>query len=157
MVVLGLGLLAFAVAAYQNLLTRRQRVRDFELSFIERYWTLCDRIRSPRSGRAGYSKLVVDERPDIELYLELCEDEVDMRRLGMISDYTWNVWREGIVSALEHEPYRTVWLEIREVTTGRYAHLRDIDQRREAGTVHSYDPCDLRLWTRWLRGLAGKG
>lgn len=83
------------MSTYGNVLTRRQHVHDFELAYTRRYWALVDRIRSPRRGGSqAPHHIVVDGRPDVGLYPELCEDQIDMRRLGLISDSIWgDIWR----------------------------------------------------------------
>ena len=77
-ITLCVGLIAIPVAVVQSFQTRRHRVRDYELAFMQRSWTLIDRIPSPRSGEShGTGPQDRDERVAIELYLELCEDEID--------------------------------------------------------------------------------
>lgn len=155
-IALCVGLIAIPVAVVQSFQTRRHRVRDYELAFMQRYWTLIDRIPSPRSGEphdAGPRDR--DERAAIELYLELCEDEIDQRRLGLISDATWRMWRDGIGSALGSEPYATTWKNVRDRDPNRFDCLKEFSRHRDAETLAAYDPCTLSWIARGLRGLTG--
>ena len=146
--------LALIVAFYQSSLARRQRVRDFEMIYVQRYWSVIDRIRSPRSG-GSIPMPCEQERPDIELYLELCEDEVDVRRLGLVSDSTWEIWSDAIVGALHREPYATVWRELSESTPERFKNLHEIQRQIRIGAL--CDPCATPRWRRMLRGLTSPG
>jgi hypothetical protein len=147
-----IGTIAAIVAGYQNLLTRRQRVRDFELVYVQRYWALIDRIRNAQDKE--------QRPPEVELYLELCEDEADMRESGQISDSTWEFWERGIVNAIRSNPYAEAWLELRKSSPGnRFSHLRRIQAQLDQGSDQRYDPLlDASgshrggFW-RWWRGL----
>lgn len=90
--------LALVTWSHQARLTREQRVRDLELVYVQRYWSIRDRMSA--GFKAGVSEPVSeeDQRAAID-YLELCEDEADARSQGWISDPTWRFWRASISAA----------------------------------------------------------
>lgn len=113
-------LLAVVVAAWQLLFHSRQMHREFEAMYIARYWELMDR-RSTRwviSGRQTREDCVVAKS-----YLQLCEDEIDCRRIGRVTDNTWAFWREAIISQTAGQPYRAV---LQSSDAGDYPRLREL-------------------------------
>jgi hypothetical protein len=78
--------LAIVFAAWQLLSHSRQMHRELEGLYVQRYWELMDQ-RSESFIVEG------DPRPRdrrvIHAYLQLCEDEIDLRRLGRLTDNTW--------------------------------------------------------------------
>lgn len=88
-IVQALTALAIVFAAWQLMFHSRQMHRDFELLYVQRYWELMDR-RTP--GFALEHEPTPEDRLVIRAYLQLCEDEVDLRRLGRVTDNTWGFW-----------------------------------------------------------------
>ena len=142
-VVSTLTLVAVVAAVVQLRLHNQQMHRDFEGMYVQRYWALMDRRSSSFQveGRPSTSDAAV-----IHAYLQLCEDELDLRRVGRITDSTWVEWarwiREqcdsaGYVEALDAAPADN-WPRLRE-------HLAS----QGAGS----DPVEHgRVW-RFLHGL----
>lgn len=103
------GAIVFAV--FQVVGSRTQRHREFENLYVQRYWALLDRMSlqlytgSTRRRLSGQDK---DKRV-IHDYLRLCEDELDLRREGFITDRTWEIWSKGILAQLAPGPYLTVF------------------------------------------------
>lgn len=142
------AVLALAGAFVQTSQVRQSRVRDFETSYVHRYWALRDQLGefalppelrsttapTPAQVAAMYS------------YIELCEDELDLRYEGWISDKTWALWRSGIVAAVSAEPYRTLWLDVQAAEPGRFMRLRALDSSSTLGT-------DLGALRRYRNGL----
>ena len=66
----------------------RARLRQFEEKYVERYWSILDSL-----SLAALS--ISDQLPDhddevtIRKYIFLCEDELQMRKNGYISDETY--------------------------------------------------------------------
>lgn len=146
---IALGTLAIVVAVLQSHQARRQRVRDFELVYVQRYWALRDRIEAAR-GTDG------DRMAFVSLYLELCEDEADMRKHGWISDATWRLWRDGITSALRRDPYAAAWGSLQKEGPERFEHLKALAESQDEPADGGYDPIAVMPPTKWLRGLSGK-
>lgn len=87
-------------------------------------------------------------RQVVRAYLQLCEDQVDLRRLGRVTDSTWRFWRQAILDQCAERPYR---VELSRSSPEMYSRLRDL-----IATGDNYDPLHRRHWGRWRRGLAGE-
>lgn len=94
---------AIVFAAWQLLFHSRQMHRDFEMLYVQRYWELMD-------GRSD--SFLLNSEPNeqdhrvIRGYLQLCEDEIDLRRLGRVTDNTWSFWASSIVQQCSAPGYR---------------------------------------------------
>jgi hypothetical protein len=135
-------LIAVVVAAWQLLFHSRQMHREFEALYIARYWELMDR-RSIRWVVAGRHS-----RPDIVVakgYLQLCEDEIDCRRIGRVTDSTWDFWRTAIISQASDPCYRVV---LGSTPVGDYPLLRELIR-----VGPTYDPLPHRWLWRKAHGL----
>jgi len=82
------GIVAAAVALAQARQTKRQRVRDFELVFVQRYWQLYDRfapfVRARQGGPASVEDPTDEQYSAIVAYIDLCEDELAIREAGWV-------------------------------------------------------------------------
>jgi hypothetical protein len=70
----------------------RERIRQFESMYVERYWKILDQlslkaIKALPTGRIGRA----DEKA-IRSYILLCEDELQMRKNGYVSDSAYYAW-----------------------------------------------------------------
>lgn len=133
----------------------RGRQRQFEMLYIERYWSILDRLSlDALRGNRSQDESDGDARA-AWAYLRLCEDELELRAACWISDSAYNMWAPGIRSQLEQPVFRDVWADAQAATAGsaaaQFTYLREL-MNDETG---SYDPCELARWKRRLRGLAG--
>ncbi|WP_144720144.1 hypothetical protein [Agrococcus jejuensis] len=133
-------LIAVGVAAWQLLFHSRQMHRDFEALYVQRYWTLMDQ----RSDAFALDGVPTDrDRVIARGYLQLCEDEIDCRRIGRVTDSTWEYWRGAIIDQTSTPAYLA---ELDSVTETRYPLLRLALQQRE-----DFDPLTSRtLASNWL-------
>ena len=84
-----LTFVGIALAALQLFFQGRQIHRDFDALYVRRYWELMD-MRSKQWVLKG--KLKPGNEKVVRGYLQLCEDEIDLRRLGRVTDSTWHFW-----------------------------------------------------------------
>jgi len=84
---------AIIFAAWQLMFHSRQTHREFELLYVQRYWDLMDR-RSEQMALNGAPQ--PSDRTVVHAYLQLSEDELDLRRLGSVTDSTWTFWGTAI-------------------------------------------------------------
>lgn len=119
-------------------LQRKQLHRDLENLYVERYWTVLDRLEATKSGSRERGRAVV-------AYLGLCEDQCDMRQQDRITDETWANWGPSIHSQLLIEEFASV---MRKQPEDRLAHLR---QMMVLGVA--YDPTETPLRLRTKNGL----
>ena len=74
----------------------RERLRQFESLYVERYWKILDQL-SLAALKAPYAaSLSPEDEKAIRNYILLCEDELQMRQSGYISDSTYTVWADGM-------------------------------------------------------------
>lgn len=133
---------AVVFAVFQVVGARTQRHREFENLYVQRYWQILDRlpdrlylnheIRVPRR----------DERRLAVAYLRLCEDEVDLRKQGFITDRTWAIWSEGILAQLRANIYADSLAEHADL-------LPSLTQFAHSGQ----DPLSWNKFPRWWSGL----
>lgn len=84
------GVLLAAVGLFAQV---RQRKFALEQMYIERYWAIDDDWTLSR--HSGSPDTAHRER-----YWRLCEDEFEIARLGWIGARVWDVWHDGIVTAI---------------------------------------------------------
>ncbi|MFD8737435.1 hypothetical protein ACFV06_21285 [Streptomyces sp. NPDC059618] len=135
---------------------QRQRIRAFEDFYVSRYWLLMDRLSLRAStGHDSDDELGKGDQKALLAYLSLCEDELDLRASGWISDATWDIWRKGIRTQLDHWPASKVWSQAQQAA--EQGHGQAFTQLRQfmSSSSEGDDPCELSGWTRRLRGLRG--
>lgn len=97
-----LTLLAIGVGAWQLISNSRLMHRQFESMYVERYWQVMDRRSESWVLKGVFTKA---DQVVARQYLLVCEDEIDLRRLGRVSDSTWAFWGEAIRDQATLEPY----------------------------------------------------
>jgi hypothetical protein len=147
LIVTALGVLGAVFGLRQSY---RERLRQFEAMYVNRYWSLLD-LLSLDALKGSDPKVISnsDERA-IRAYIRLCEDELEMRETGYISDDTYALWADGMREQLKQPMFARVWEEIQDERTFPYDHLAQL-----VGPDPGYEPCKLLPWQRRVRGLAG--
>lgn len=133
---------AIFLAGWQLLYHSRAMHRDLEMAYVVRYWQLMD-DRSPQfvlTREPGLGDDVVIMR-----YLQLCEDELELRELGRVTDDTWRFWSSAMHDQVSVPAYREV---LDKAPDGVFNLLR---QLMKVG--HHYDPLRYGRLKRRLRGL----
>jgi hypothetical protein len=130
----------------------RQRLRQFEAMYIQRYWDLLDRFSLELLIGSSAGQISVDDEKAIRSYFFLCEDELEMRAKKCIADSTYSAWVEGIVEQLKQPMFKDVLTRLRKEDAFPYKYLNNLLERGK-----TYDPCGVLWWRRWLQGLAGPG
>jgi hypothetical protein len=133
-----IGGVAIVLAFFPLLQARKQRLRDAEQWYVERYWAIQDRIEV--GDVDGRLKKLPTEK-DIYDELRLCEDELDLRGNGLITNPTWRVWSASI-SAVSQDS----------------AKMAVLDRADEMGLLRDYlqtgtDPIRVGWLTALVRGL----
>jgi hypothetical protein len=129
----------------------RERLRQFEAMYVQRYWSIIDRLSLGALASATAAHPDDGDEKDIRAYLLLCEDELEMRARGYIADGTYWIWADGIRGQLRQPMFEGVWKEVGGESTFPYKHLAALCSQDEA----PYDPLDATWLQRWIRGLAG--
>lgn len=111
---------AVVFALVQFFQSRKQRCRDADQWYVDRYWLLQDQ-KSVKRRIDGSIKTVVPLHI-LHAELRLCEDELDARANGWVTNDSWTVWSPSIIamandrqamSLLERLP-RTEMVRLRE-------------------------------------------
>ena len=95
------GGIALFIALWSLFIARRQSREEFEMHYVDRYWRILDRM-SPefRFRDAMPTDSDVDAVYD---YIALCEDEIDLRLNGYLTDRTWECWSGYINYTFKHD------------------------------------------------------
>lgn len=145
----------------------RARLRQFEEKYVERYWDIL--------GELSLAALSISDQspgPDDELairrYIFLCEDELQMRGNGYISDATYYEWANGMVDQFSQPMFRHVWDRVRNEAREQqkqgapfYENLRrllDEPAGKAVPVIESWkkaDPLAQGPLVRMIRGLKG--
>jgi hypothetical protein len=129
---------AVIVAILSFIGDRSQRHREFESLYVQRYWAIHDRQSADvRLGRNG--KLRKADRALALDYLRLCEDELEIRKLGLVTNRTWKVWADAIESGIATPLSR-------ELLEERPAELHYV---RQFARDHRDPYTGWRLWAKW--------
>jgi len=125
---------------------RRARHREFENMYVQRYWDLIGTL--PIRFVQGHADYTPNDSQSIALcnYLLLCEDELDLRAKGFITDQTWEIWRSSIVG-IAHDPILRDLIE--SFPEHRLANLRAL----VASTENEPEPLMMSQFKRWWSGL----
>jgi len=102
LIVQTITLIAIFIGGWQLLVQNRQIHRDFESIYVQRYWTIMDRRSTKWALKGQYD---VEDRVVARQYLLLCEDEIDLRARGRITDATWAFWGDAILTQARAAPY----------------------------------------------------
>lgn len=142
LVISGVTALSIFAAAVQIVAQSRQMHRDFEALYVGRYWSLMD-LRSMKFTRGGTPR-----RKDIEVihrYLQLCEDQIDLRKRGRVTTNTWHFWEQSIRAQVSSPHYK---LTLRGSMDDEYPSLRWLMKSEK-----NRDPLPWGKWKRWRKGL----
>lgn len=90
---------AVAFALVQFFQARKQRCRDADQWYVDRYWKLQDQ-KTVKWGLHGTIKSVVPLRV-LHAELMLCEDELDARANGWVTNDSWRIWSPSILAIAE--------------------------------------------------------
>jgi hypothetical protein len=133
-----LTLLVVGLAAVQIRHVNRQMHRELEMQYLLRFWQLMD--RRSRTFRLKM-RTTRDDRVLLQEYLGLCEDQVQLRSFGRVTDHTWVYWKQDIRAMCVSPP---VAKELSKSNIEDYPHLRSLL------ALSTYDPLThSRLWRLW--------
>lgn len=137
--------IAVVFAVGQLVGDRTQRHREFENLYVQRYWALLDRMSDELyyGGNDVVAGGELDKRTKVA-YLRLCEDEIDLRAQGFVTDKTWKIWGWGIESQIKQRPYLDQLKAMgQDELPSLRAYLEDPNK----------DPLKWRRPKRWWSGL----
>jgi hypothetical protein len=132
----------------------RQRQRQFEEMYVQRYWSIIDDCSlEAMSSHPSKDPTDSDEKA-IRAYIRLCEDELQVRAEGWISDGTYRMWGKSIRMLMRLPMFAQAWQRVNKESIFPYQHMDRLLSAHNDDDA-PYDPCRMGLLRRWLRGLAG--
>lgn len=134
---------AVIFVVFQLVGDRNSRHREFENLYVQRYWNLTDQLSFDPWSKPLRPSLSERDRGLCRAYLRLCEDEVELRIHGYITDKTWKLWAEGIRAQTGTEPFKEI------------LSIEPADQLRELRKFlrDDEDPLRRNCVARWWSGL----
>lgn len=118
---------AVVVGAWQLVLSYRQAVTVFEDSLAREYRDIAAKL--PTKALLG-ENLNEDEYAkhfdELYHYLDLCNEQVFLRKIGRVSNKTWAFWRDGISSNLKRPAFERAWSEVAARSGGDFSELRSL-------------------------------
>ena len=117
-----------AIAAWQIWESRKLAQVTFEDSFDQQYRSLAMSI--PVDALIGKTLPGDDQlkaREDIYNYLDLCNEQVYLRKKNRIGESRWKDWREGIKENLEKPAFQTVWEEVKRDAPNTFTFLTKLE------------------------------
>lgn len=139
---------AVGAAFLQLIGARAAKHRDFENLYVQRYWNLMDRFEGNPWTATSVDDLVESDRSRISAYLQLCEDELDLRRNGFISTKTWGIWVDGMKSQCAWPAYENA-LNAMELT--------ELPALRDFLDNGNHDPLKMNWFVKWWTGIGNTG
>ena len=111
--------LAVVFPVFPYFKARRQRRQDADNWCVEPYWQLQDR-KTPVRNNDGTVRVDV---PFEVMFAELrlCEDELDARADGRVTNNSWRLWSESILSLRDNEQS----IALLDATPGELTQLRE--------------------------------
>lgn len=140
--------MAILLAAWQILFHARQMHRDLEMEYVKQFWLIFEKASTSwrLTNFRGKPETDADRRAIVD-YLQLCEDEVELRRSARVTDSTWRLWASAINSMLALEPFRST---LNGADEELYPELRTMLRTSEPA---KYDPLTKGSFWRRFRGL----
>lgn len=118
----------------------KQIHRELEAQYLHRFWELMD--RTSLKFKKGES-IEPDDEIVLMDYLQLCEDQIGLRKVGRVTDDTWSFWENDIRAFCNAEPLNSYF----ERVSDRYPGLAKLLKNS------AYDPLQIKKPLRFWRGL----
>jgi hypothetical protein len=129
------------IAAWQIRESRKLSQSSFEDTLDQQYRDLAHGIPvDALIGRPVNASQETETRELIYNYLDLCNEQVFLRKKNRITQETWKDWCAGIESHLQKVAFKQVWEEIKAQSPGSFSFLEKLENEG-----FSIDP---REWER---------
>ncbi len=127
-------MLGVLVAAFQLRVSSKIAQSEFEDSIDQQYRELAKGI--PVDALIG--KEVPQDKKEftrelIYNYLDLCNEQIFLRKKGRVRIDTWIDWCSGIESNLKKTEFQTVWAEVKSEAPQTFSFLEKLDALGFAG------------------------
>ena len=140
--------LAIIVAIWQLLFHARQMHRDLEMHYVDQYWKIMHSTTT--EWRLTYfigNQVNIEDRRAIQDYLQLCEDEIELRANARVTDSTWHIWAGAISDMLSIPVFADA------LAASPNGLLGNLKQMMASPIPKEYDPlAHSKVWRR-IHGL----
>lgn len=140
-------MVAVFFAVLQLIGARAAKHRDFENLYVQRYWNLMDDFQGDPWTASSLRRLSRGDRSKVMAYLQLCEDELDLRRNAFVSTKTWGIWADGMTSQCSRPVYADA---LRSLPKHELPALRTFLRTFD-------DPLRMHPIRKWWTGIGNKG
>ena len=156
LIVTAIGVLGVVIGLRQSY---RERLRQFESRYVERYWKILDELSLEAVKGALSGKVIKSDEKAIRSYISLSEDELEMRHYGYIADSTYEQWGKGILSQLKKGGFDCVWKQVQHEIEAEdpheFTYISILMNADKVKAGDNNDPLKMDRWQRMLRGLRG--
>jgi len=127
------------IAAWQIWESRKLAQTTFEDSFDQQYRNMTMQIPvDVLIGKSAPKEKKEEIREIIYNYLDLCNEQIYLRKKKRISVIRWIDWSSGIKENLEKQAFREVWDEIKKESPQTFSFLSKLEE--------NYFKCDPAKW-----------
>lgn len=108
------------------------RLHQLESRYVDRYWKITeqltlDALRATRQTPDHEVNVNPEDEKAIRSYIILCEDEIEQRANGYITDTTYSEWIEGIHQQFSNNPmFSKVWGDTKSELTFPYVYMEQL-------------------------------
>lgn len=129
-----------AVAAWQIRESRKLAQSSFEDSLDQQYRDLAHGI--PVDALLGKDIPAVDgeTRELIYNYLDLCNEQIFLRKKNKITRETWRDWSKGMEAHLAKPAFKHVWDEVKQEAPGGFSFLEKLEQEGFSNDPSTWRP-----------------
>jgi hypothetical protein len=156
---LGVAVLGIVGAYFSLRQNYRARLQGFEQKYVERYWSIVERL-SLDALKVSNAEPDESDEEVIRRYILLCEDELQMRGKGYISDSTFEEWADGMIGQVKQPMFSAVLEKVNEESREQrgafpYKNLCTLLDEGSYEISGPGDPLKSRSMVRAVRGLKG--
>lgn len=109
-----LGILIITVAAvlYSQYSDRKQRSLMMFAEYTRRYQDII--MQMPDNVHLGTAGVDSRTLKYMSLYFDLCSEEYHLWRTGVVPQYIWTLWKDGMRITMRKEIYRQSWEALKQ-------------------------------------------
>lgn len=109
---LGILILAVASILYSQYSDRKQRRLMMFAEYTRRYQDII--MQMPDNIYLGNAVLDGRTLKYMNLYYDLCSEEYHLWRTGIVPQYIWTLWKDGMRITTQNEVYRQAWATLKQ-------------------------------------------
>jgi hypothetical protein len=117
------------IGAIQLLLTKRINQTQFEDDLTKQYREITKMIsvKALLGGELTTDEFEEDQK-GLYHYIDLSNERVFLRKIGRVSQATWEYWRDGIKSNLSRAAFKQSWDQVKVAAPNSFSELRRLEK-----------------------------